>query len=148
MNRPWDVPLIRKLAAGVAIGVGAATVVLLLGAFGLLDESELQTYDWRMRQAYRARAGSNPFPINPDIVLVEINDASIRDFAPAFGRWPWPRAAHAMLVDYLSRGKPKAIAIDLTFLEPERTSSYEIGGETWNSRDSDQALIDLSLIHI
>ena len=142
MNRPWDVPLIRKLAAGVAIGVGAATVVLLLGAFGLLDESELQTYDWRMRQAYRARAGSNPFPINPDIVLVEINDASIRDFAPAFGRWPWPRAAHAMLVDYLSRGKPKAIAIDLTFLEPERTSTYEIGGETWNSRDSDQALID------
>jgi adenylate cyclase len=115
---------------------------LLLGLFGLLEQSELQTYDWRMRQAYRARAGSNPFPINPDIVLVEINDASIRDFAPAFGRWPWPRAIHAMLVDYLSRGKPKAIAIDVIFAEPERSSTYEIAGQRWSSRDSDQALVD------
>ena len=142
MGHLWGHPLIRKLVAGVAIGVGAAAVVLLLGRLGLLDESELQTYDWRMRQAYRSRAGSNPFPINPDIVLVEINDASIRDFAPAFGRWPWPRAVHAMLVDYLSRGKPKAIAIDVIFAEPERNSTYEIGGETWSSRDSDQVLVD------
>jgi adenylate cyclase len=142
MNSSWRPTVFRKIAAGVAIGLGAAGVVLLLGYFGLLDQSELQTYDWRMRQAYRARAGSNPFPINPDIVLVEINDASIRDFAPAFGRWPWPRAIHAMLVDYLSRGKPKAIAIDVIFAEPERSSTYEIAGQTWSSRDSDQALVD------
>ena len=142
MNTPWGPTVLRKIAAGVAIGLGAAAVVLLLGYFGLLDESELQTYDWRMRQAYRARAGSNPFPINPDIVLVEINDASIRDFAPVFGRWPWPRAIHAMLVDYLSRGKPKAIAIDLLFTEMERNSTYEIGGQRWSSVESDQALVD------
>jgi adenylate cyclase len=117
-------------------------VVLLLGRFGLLERTELQTYDWRMRQAYRARAASNPFPINPDIVLVEINDASIRDFAPAFGRWPWPRAIHAMLIDFVSRGKPKAIAIDVLFTEPERTSTYEIAGQSITSRDSDEALVD------
>ena len=117
-------------------------MVLLLGRFGVLEQSELQTYDWRMRQAYRARAGSNPFPINSDIVLVEINDASIRDFAPAFGRWPWPRAIHAMLVDFLSRGKPKAIAIDVLFTEQERTSTYEIAGQSITSRESDQALVD------
>jgi adenylate cyclase len=117
-------------------------VVLPLERLGLLERTELQTYDWRMRQAYRARAGSTPFPINPDIVLVEINDASIRDFAPVFGRWPWPRVVHAMLVDFLSRGKPKAIALDVLFTEQERSATYEIAGQSITSRESDQALVD------
>ena len=59
----------RKLVAGLALGVSSAAVVLAIGAGGWLDRAEMATYDWRTRlTADRSRA-------NPDIVLVEINDS-------------------------------------------------------------------------
>ena len=41
----------RKLLAGLAIGLGSSALVLLLGWFGWLDIAELKSYDWRMRQS-------------------------------------------------------------------------------------------------
>ena len=79
--------MIRKIADGLALGVGAATVVLLLAAGGFLETAELKLYDWRVRHA------ADPSSVNAAIVLVPITDTTIRDFEPAFGHWPWPRAA-------------------------------------------------------
>jgi adenylate cyclase len=134
---------VRKLLAGIAIGIGSASLVLLIAWPGWLDTAELKTYDWRMRTLARIRAAQGQPLVHPDIVLVEITDASIRDLSGFVGRWPWPRALQAMLVDYISRGKPKVVAIDLTFLEPERTSKYEFldRGEI-TSAQSDQELAD------
>src|SRR4030067_749665 len=30
-------------------------------------------------------------PADPDIVIVDINEASLAALAPEYGRWPWPR---------------------------------------------------------
>ena len=46
----------RKFVYGVAIGVGSAALVLLLGWSGVLERVELITYDWRMRAAADAYA--------------------------------------------------------------------------------------------
>jgi len=116
---------VRKLLAGLAIGLGSAALVLGIAWAGWLETAELKTYDWRTRTLVHWRLARNQPLVRPDIVLVEITDASVRDLAPFVGRWPWPRALQAMLVDYISRGKPKVIALDLTFLEPERASKYE-----------------------
>ena len=62
-------------AGGWTSGVGIADLRHLV-------EYWLQTYDWRMRQAYRSRAGSNPLPINPDIVLVEIKRQTLTRVRP------------------------------------------------------------------
>lgn len=133
----------RKLLAGVAIGLGAAALVFLVAWPGWLDTTELRTYDWRMRRLADFRLKRGQSLVNPDIVLVEITDASIRDMSEFVGRWPWPRALQAMLVDYISSGKPKVIALDLTFLEPERTSKYEFPGRgEITSAQSDQDLAD------
>ncbi|HSC29858.1 MAG TPA: adenylate/guanylate cyclase domain-containing protein [Vicinamibacterales bacterium] len=128
----------RRIAAGIALGVAAASLVLALGVLGWLDTAELKTYDWRLRRA------ANPASAHPGIVLVEINDASIRDLAPLVGRWPWPRALHALLVDYLHRGSPRAIALDIGFWEREREATYPFLGEAMTSSRSDQALADAS----
>jgi adenylate cyclase len=133
---------VRKLVAGLAIGVGAALIVLLLAWPGWLEIAELKSYDWRMRTVFRLRQVTNQPIVHPDIVLVEITDASIRDLSELVGRWPWPRALQAMLVDYIGRGKPKVIALDISFLEPERASKYEFLDREITSAQSDQELAD------
>lgn len=132
----------RKIVAGLLLGAGSAAVVLLLASAGLLEVAELKTYDWRMRTVAELRARSAEPLGHPDIVLVEINDASIRELAPLVGRWPWPRALTGLLIDYLSRGKPRTIAVDVGFWEPEREATYPFLGDGITSAQSDQALAD------
>ncbi|RQH08931.1 CHASE2 domain-containing protein [Paraburkholderia dinghuensis] len=55
-----------------------------------------------------------PHPVSPDIVIVEIDNASVA----ALGRWPWPRSVHARLADQLARAGAAAIVYDVLFTEP------------------------------
>ena len=128
---------VRKIVAGVALGLVAAAVILLLAQFGWLDVLELKTYDWRVRQS----VASSP-KVNPDIVLVEINETSIRDLQPVFGRWPWPRVVMAKLVDYFNRGPAKVIAIDIGLYETQKNVTFRIGddGPSMSGEESDAAL--------
>ncbi len=129
----------RRLLAGLLIGLGSAAVVIGLGAAGWLDRAEMATYDWRMRLA------ATRTPANPDIVLVEINDSTVRDLSPVYGRWPWPRVVFADLITYLNRAPAKVIAVDFTFPEAQRNTSFKLGGdegETWTGEQSDAALVD------
>jgi adenylate cyclase len=128
--------MVRKLAAGLALGAFAALVVLGLGTTGALETAELKTYDWRMRRA------ANPASANPAIVLVGINDTTIRDMEPIFGHWPWPRLALSFVVDYLRRAPAKVVAVDLILGERDKVDRYDIGGDTWSGSDSDRALAD------
>jgi adenylate cyclase len=130
----------RRVLAGLAIGVGAAAIVGVLAWSGWLDVAELKTYDWRMRTAADLRVAGGTPAVHPDIVLVEITDASIRDLSEMIGRWPWPRVVHSMLLDYISSGRPKAIAVDITFLEPEHESTYRFADGQMSSAESDKLL--------
>jgi adenylate cyclase len=126
--------MLRKTAAGLALGSLAALIVLGLGASGALDVAELKAYDWRMRRVV------DPGSINKDIVLVEINDTTIRDMEPLFGHWPWPRVALSYVIDYLHRAPAKVIAVDITLAEQDKVDQYDIGGEKWTGAESDKAL--------
>jgi CHASE2 domain-containing sensor protein/signal transduction histidine kinase len=53
-------------------------------------------------------------PVSPDIVVVEIDNASIE----RLGRWPWPRSVHANLLEQVARAKPAAVIYDVLFTEP------------------------------
>jgi adenylate cyclase len=129
----------RKIGAGLLIGLGTAGIVGLLTWFGWLAPIEMKTYDWRIQAAV-----ADPPAVRPDIVLVEINDTSIRDLAPFFGRWPWPRVALAALIDFLNRGPAKVIAVDIGFLEPQRNITFKIGddGPELTGEKSDAMLVD------
>ena len=84
-----------------------------------------------------------PPDVHHDIVLVEINDTTIRDLDPVFGRWPWPRAAFSILVDFLNRAPAKVIAVDLGFYERDRVLQHQIGTEKWSGAESDDALVNV-----
>ena len=127
----------RKAAAGFAIGLGAAAIVLLLAAAGVLDSVELGLYDWRMRTA-----AQKPPDVSKDIIIVELNDTTIRDLEPVFGRWPWPRAGMAMVIDFLNRAPAKVIAVDFALTEHDRVRMHQIGEAELSGADSDQVLVD------
>ena len=92
-----------------------------------------RTYDWRINQA------ANPASVHRDIVLVEINDTSLRDFAQLAGRWPWPRVALATVIDFLQRAPARVVAVDLSILEPDNRLLFRYGdgkmtGEEWDAQ--------------
>lgn len=54
-----------------------------------------------------------------DIVLVDIDDYSLRAMSDTVGRWPWPRATHAELVEWLLAQGAQAVVFDIWFSEPD-----------------------------
>ena len=55
-----------------------------------------------------------PLPVDPQILLVTIDDQSLKKL----GQWPWPRSVHADLIDRLSAARPAGILFDVIFSEP------------------------------
>jgi adenylate cyclase len=118
-----------------AIPVAAA---LLAGAFGLLGfirNIELQTYDLRVAATARPSAPAE------NVVLVSIDDESIRRMEPLLGRWPWPRLVHATVIDYLAAAGAKVIGYDILFAERD-IRKFMVGDEEWTGDESDAALVD------
>jgi adenylate cyclase len=135
-----------KAAAGLALGLAAAGLVLLVNAlFGALagdagvnplETVELKTYDWRLQRTAR------PDSARREIALVEIDEVTLRSLEPYVGRWPWPRVVHSMLLDFLARGKPEVIAYDVNFAEPDRTLALKFGDATLSGAQSDAAFAE------
>jgi adenylate cyclase len=101
----------RKLAIGLAIGAVACALASGLSRLGVFADQELSTYDRRLT-ATQPRAAARE-----DLVLVEIDETSLRLLEPTFGRWPWPRMIHAAVIDFLTRGDAKVIAYDVLFVD-------------------------------
>jgi adenylate cyclase len=93
------------------IGFGAIVFSLLLSFSQIGRNLENQFFD-----AYTQ--WTSDFKKWPDeIVIVLVNEASIQELEHLYGRWPWPRSAHATLVSFLKKAGAKQIAFDITFSE-------------------------------
>lgn len=118
-----------------AIPIAAA---LLAGALGLLDffhNIELQTYDLRVE------ATARPSGPAAEVVLIAIDNESIRRMDPLVGRWPWPRLVHATVIDYLAAAGAKVIGYDVLFAERD-ARRFMVGDSEWTGDESDAALVD------
>ena len=54
-----------------------------------------------------------------DIVIVDINEASLAAFAKEYGRWPWPRQVLGEFVENIQAQNPKAIVFDIVFSDAD-----------------------------
>ncbi|MES2579456.1 MAG: CHASE2 domain-containing protein [Pseudomonadota bacterium] len=54
-----------------------------------------------------------------DIVIVDINEASLAAFAKEYGRWPWPRQVLGEFVENIQVQNPKAIVFDIMFSDAD-----------------------------
>jgi adenylate cyclase len=56
---------------------------------------------------------------DPDIVIVDINEASLSAMAKEYGRWPWPRQVLGEFLEHLEQQGPKAVVFDILFSDPD-----------------------------
>jgi adenylate cyclase len=134
-----DILRFRRLLAGLGIGLGAAAIALLAGVLpfvlSFLETVELKTYDRRMRLT------ADPASARRDIALVEINETSLRALEPVAGRWPWPRAVHASVINFLARAPARVIVYDVLFIERDSRVGFDFGDSKWSGAESDAAFV-------
>jgi len=126
--------------------------VLLLGLLALriwdpvpLELLRLKTFD--LYQTIKPRVVTKR-----PVVIVDIDEASLA----SVGQWPWPRTVVAELVHRITDGGGIAMAFDIVFAEPDRTSpqliakalpelSEQARAEIRRARDHDEVLADALL---
>jgi len=113
---------LAKRLLGAIYSRGIVTIALLtmlvsLAVFfwpapTLMDRFEWRTVDWRFHRRHQ-RAPLTP---HPDIVIVEVDEESIRKK----GIWPWGRGEFAELTQRLDEAGARAIIFDIFFVDPAR----------------------------
>lgn len=97
--------------------IGALLTILVVGCFYVqvpfLERMELMFYDVRAR----FRAKPDPSRKGDEVTIVAIDENSLAD--SDLGKWPWPRAHIARLIDKISEGEPKVMAMSILFSEPD-----------------------------
>ncbi len=115
--------VIPKPSIGWLVPIGAVLlgVVLYLGNPVVLQTLRNTTFDQYQRW------DSRPYKESP-VRIIDIDDTSLAKM----GQWPWPRTRIADLVRRLQSAGASAIAFDVIFAEPDRTSPSAME-KTWNA---------------
>jgi class 3 adenylate cyclase/CHASE2 domain-containing sensor protein len=104
-------PARRKLLLPTLLfGAGLTLAVILLDALGWLAPLDNWFYDQRALHCQQFA----PAPTT-QLVHLDVDDRAL----DVIGRWPWPRSKLAIILDELVRARPKAVATDIIFPEPE-----------------------------
>jgi adenylate cyclase len=91
------------------------TVLIVLDASVFHVGTNMRQKAFDMMVRYRVIA---PQP-DPDIVIVDINEASLAALAPEYGRWPWPRQVMGEFLEQLETQQPKAVVFDILFSDAD-----------------------------
>ena len=104
----------RRRAASIW-AAGLLTILCIVGLartnIAVLDRLTALAFDGYQQLKPRIETGA-------PITIVDIDEASIREL----GQWPWPRSELAAIVDRIGEYGAAAIAFDIVFSEPDRTS--------------------------
>ena len=99
------------------VGVTAvcAAIAIIIACLRLLAPVPIEVLDRKLLDFRHLARG--PIAAGPDVVIVAIDEASLAKV----GRWPWPRARIADLVDRLADAGVSAIGFDVVFDQPVST---------------------------
>ena len=104
----------RLILEWVLVAVLSSVAIAMLAAGGLAMRADNLVYD--LLSPFSAHAPRD------DIVIVAIDNRSIQEL----GRWPWPRARHTALLRQLAKVRPKAIAYDVLFVDPDADPAQDL----------------------
>ena len=108
----------RMLWLGNRFYVLLAVLLALAGAWDQFvqhfnEQLSHANFDWLMTH--------RPVPYKParNIVVLDIDEASLAALAPQYGRWPWPRQVLADVASRVEAGGAKALVFDILFSDPD-----------------------------
>lgn len=130
-----------KALAGAAIGVLAWVLICVLYSSHLLEPYELKTYD----HLCRLKASRSPAP--GEVVLVVVDQGSLKAAQQQGVHWPWPRQMYAPIVEFCSLSGARAVVFDIVFTEP---SVYGVADDTLLAdalKEHGHAFLPLTLSH-
>ena len=111
--------LSKRLSRPAAL-TGLALVALAMTWIGyqpsFVQILEWKTVDWRFRLLGDVELASD------EIVVVEIDEASIRFLESSVGRWPWPRDVYSEFLYYMQEAGAKLVVFDIQFHEQDRNN--------------------------
>ena len=112
----WLASVTRKLSNNFYLYLSAVLTVLVL-----LDASVFHVGENMRDRAFDLMVKNRiitPKP-DPEIVIVDINEASLSAMAKEYGRWPWPRQVFGEFVENIEAQQPKAIVFDILFSDAD-----------------------------
>jgi serine phosphatase RsbU (regulator of sigma subunit) len=116
------------LGKGRGRWLGMAVAVIFTAAILLPDPGPLPPLRVWAFDTYQARLPRTRV-LDP-AVIVAVDDQSLR----RIGQWPWSRDVLARLIDRIAERQPAAIAVDMLFTEPDRSSPDRLA-DYLSSRD-------------
>src|SRR5439155_11293334 len=100
----------RLLIDSLFIGAALTLLVIAVDAAGFLEPAENYLYDLRCRLCQHFTP-----PPTDKLVHLDIDDAIL----DTIGRWPWPRATVARLLEEVRLAGPRAVELDVLLSEPQ-----------------------------
>lgn len=108
----FGITLARRLGARAFLVLAALfslVIVIDPGISSLIAAAETRLFDLLITQRIVKPAA------DPDIVIIDIDEASLAAMAAKHGRWPWPNNVMGELVTHLEKQQPRAIVFDILF---------------------------------
>lgn len=99
----------------LAFGIVAAALLLV----GLFSQTTLYPrLTWWFEDSLQRVSGS-PLPMN-HIVVIDVDEESMRRLEPQLGAWPFPRDVYARVTRFLVNHGARAVVFDILFSEPRQ----------------------------
>lgn len=112
----WLATLTRKLRNNFYL-----ILAFLFTFFVLMDASIFHVGQNMRDKAFDLMVKNRIIKPQPDqdIIIVDINEASLAAMAGEYGRWPWPRQVLGEFVENIETQQPKAVVFDILFSDPD-----------------------------
>jgi len=118
----------KKIVISLLIAILIFAISSFCYRLGLLDKPEFFLYDIQTKLFRSDKSPDNK------VKVILVDEASLKSLSDIAGRWPWPRAIWADLLDFLSIGGARSVLFDILFLERDRANE-----------ENDKALIDATM---
>ncbi|MEZ0238786.1 MAG: CHASE2 domain-containing protein [Methylophilaceae bacterium] len=112
----WSAVFARRFRNNFYLFLAAfLTVLIVLDAsvFNVGTNMRQKAFDFTVRHRV-----VQPAP-DPDIVIVDIDEASLAALSRDYGRWPWPRQVMGEFLEHLEAQQPKAVVFDILFSDAD-----------------------------
>ncbi len=105
----------KKIVISLLIALLIFGITIALYIQGQFKKPEFFVYDVQTRLLRSDKV------LDGRIKVILVDEASLTSMSDIVGRWPWPRAIWADLLDFLSKGGARAVLFDVLFLERQDT---------------------------